>query len=70
LPGTVAWQVEDWEAAAAADPATVYPGTHAFEEQFGKGASLAQPLLVLQLDEEQAESLAEAWGHPSLNGGD
>lgn len=43
--------MKDWEAAAAADAGTVYPGTEAFARQFGRGAPLGQPLLVLRLDD-------------------
>jgi len=52
-------QVDDWEAAAAADSGTVYPGTAAFEQQFGAGAPLGQPLLVFKLDDGLAEELAK-----------
>lgn len=45
-------QVKDWEAAAAADSGTVYPGTEAFARQFGKGVPLGAPLLVLRLEDE------------------
>ncbi|KAL4451278.1 hypothetical protein ABPG77_009350 [Micractinium sp. CCAP 211/92] len=44
--------VKDWEAAAAADSGTVYPGTEAFARQFGKGVPLGAPLLVLRLEDE------------------
>ncbi|KAL4420815.1 hypothetical protein ABPG75_010471 [Micractinium tetrahymenae] len=50
--GTATIQVEDWEAAAAADSGTIYPGTEAFVRQFGEGPPLGQPLLVFRLDDD------------------
>ena len=51
-------QVENWESAAAADAGTTYPGTEAFEAQFGSGAPLGAPLLVFRVDEGLKEGLA------------
>lgn len=50
--------MENWESAAAADAGTTYPGTEAFEAQFGSGAPLGAPLLVFRVDEGLKEGLA------------